>query len=102
MQLTKKLEGLFDRYQVKLRKGNSKVTHALYGSTVEINPVQFAVFETAIKALAVSWELSNWPQSDIEKFMQWQLSIAQRNGIELCGFSGKLTSEQAADDYRYC
>jgi hypothetical protein len=55
--LTKKLKGLMKRYGVKLRESPSQVTHLTYQRTKEVDPVAFAVFETAIKANTLAWML---------------------------------------------
>jgi hypothetical protein len=53
--VTKKIESILTRYGVRLRTGDQKVTHQVYGFTTVVTAEQFAVFEVALKSAFINW-----------------------------------------------
>ena len=114
---TSKLLGVFSRYHVTLRKKNSTVRHATYGTKTICTPVVFATFETIIKAnhlnhLAAK-TLNPEPSPNVifigSDPILWYSSIADRNGFALLKLDEGLTTadlvkviERTDEDSGYC
>jgi len=126
--MKKKYLPLFARYGVKQRETTSTVHHPYKGAT-EVNPLQFALYETAIKALDAHYQAlirtrfvpqtpsnvvnivvspkgtstpvaeSEWLAS-YENDRCWHRQIAEQDGFTLEDFT--LTANAAYADYRYC
>jgi hypothetical protein len=126
--MKKKYLPMFARYNVILRQTNATVYHPYRGS-IEVNPLQFALFETAIKAIdahyqalirtrfvpqsrantvniVVSPDGASTPGSDAdwlasyEKARRWHREIAERHSFALEELN--LAPEAAYADYGYC
>ena len=101
---TKKLETLFRRYEVDLRETDSTVVHAVTGSKTELDPMAFAVFETAIKAIYLADALHQRSESSD----RWYGRIAYYNDFLLPDpdsvpwTKSALRCKQATKDYYYC
>lgn len=79
IRLTKKLERALRRYSVSMRDENTIVEHAAYGRKTECDPITFAVFEGAIKAIYLVNAL-HCRDEEAERYYHW---LAHRNGFEL-------------------
>ena len=116
-KLTSKLLGVFSRYRVTLRKKNSTVRHATYGTKTICTPVVFAAFETIIKANHVNHlaarALNPEPPPNVIVIgsdpLIWYHSLADRNGFALLKLNEDLTRadlvkaiELTDADSRYC
>ena len=106
---TKKLETIFRRYDVELRKQNSTVVHALAGEKTDCDPLLFAVYEAAIKSSYLSYALQpSWPERRKTGHDRHYLKIAQEDGFDLPDPSEvpeknrERRGDQGAVDYRYC
>jgi hypothetical protein len=126
--MKKNYRPLFTRYTVELRETNSTVYHPYKGSK-ELTPLQFALFETAIKAIdahyqalirtnyvpkspantvniVVSLDGASNPDSEAEWLAsyeharRWHREIAERHGFTLEKLD--LPPEAAYADYLYC
>lgn len=101
MKATKKLDALLAKWKTARRETPSVVRHATNGIETQVDPLQFAVYETAIKAVYSSWQLSGMMTAVMR---QWYQSLARKDGITLPGRDdlGRISSQDAASDYRYC
>lgn len=128
-RMKKKYQQLFARYNVHLRQANSKVYHPAYHTWTEVTPLQFALYETAIKAIDAHYQAliriryvpqgaknvvnivispkgSSTPASDAEwlasyeRARQWHAEIAKQDNFEL--EEVKVSPDVAYADYRYC
>jgi len=106
---TKKLETIFRRYDVQLRKKTSTVFHAGNGEMTDCDPLLFAVYEAAIKTSYLSYALRpSYPRCCQGGHDRHYLKIAQNDGFDLPDPSEVLEKnrerrgEQGAADYRYC
>jgi hypothetical protein len=104
----KHLQELFARYNTKLRKRPSVVTHAAYGTRTKLTPLQFAVYETAIKANALAWRNAEGPlprfdstDTPVEDNAEWYEMIATKDGFKL-HYDPSISMEQANEDYYIC
>lgn len=101
---TKKLESLFRRYEVDLRESNSTVVHEVYGTKTGLDPIGFAVYETAIKAVYLANVLHQRNASS----ERWYGRIADNSGFLLPDpesvplNKATLRCKQATEDYYYC
>lgn len=105
MKQTKKLQKIFDRYNVGLRDENTIVTHQTYGRKTELNPLQFAVYETAIKSVYIANQTVHF---DVKRLF-WFQRICDDSDINLPYIEevtdldkAKAEAQQAASDYHYC
>ena len=127
--MKKKHLQLFSRYNVRLRQANSKVFHPAYKTWTEVTPLQFALYESAIKAIdahyqalirtryvpqatanmghiVISHEGASSPDSEAqwrasyEGHRRWHTEIANQDGFKLEAV--ELSPEVASADYRYC
>lgn len=87
---TKRLEALLEKYGVKLRTTESVVEHLTYRTKTTVPPLEFAVFEAAVKALDASWLAaagnagSLTVGSQVIRYdRQWHRHIATINGFAL-------------------
>jgi hypothetical protein len=99
MKMTKKLAAIFKKYKVALRDHDSEVYHPVYRTTTQIDPLQFAAYETAIKAQYVAWKSHPATQNHTDGFKR----IAFKDGFVLP--SGDFTQAdgiQASKDLGYC
>ena len=128
-RMKKKYQQLFDRYNVHLRNTKSKVYHPAHHTWTEVAPLQFALYETAIKAIDAHYQAlirigyvpkrarnvvnlvispmgSSTPDSDAEwlacheSSRQWHGEIAKRDGFQLVEV--EVSAEAAYADYCYC
>lgn len=101
---TKVLRNLLDRYGIKLRKGDTVVTHATYRRETQCDPLAFAVFELAMQALVNHY--SACLAGDIDprlidhtrKAIYWTLHICEQNDIEF-NERPDLSAKQTYADY---
>lgn len=109
MKLTKKLQKLLDKWQTNLRQTPQVVTHQGSGERAEISPLQFAVYETALKALSthyfVELRLRDNRHWAIETLVYYH-GVAGRNDIHLPWIDDKQITQKhcdsTANDYNYC
>ncbi len=84
MKITKKLQVLFNRWNVTLRKSNTDVTHAVYRTTRSITPQEFAVYELVMKASAAGMRLSpTYRKLEEAGHNAWYENLARRDGFAL-------------------
>lgn len=109
IRLTKKLETVFRRYDVELRKQNSTVVHAVTGETTDCDPLLFAVYEAAVKSEYLSNALHPmWPEACEAGFDRHYQSLAHANGFflpdpsEVPEKDREKRGMQGAADHYYC
>lgn len=109
MKITKRLQTVLDRYNVKLRVGHSQVRHMTTGKVTDCEPLAFAVFDAAIKAVYLSNALHpDWPKMCEAGHGRHYQAIAVSNGFPLPDPSGvsdnnrETIGRRAARDYQYC
>lgn len=107
VKLTKKLHALFRRWNTPIRKAASTVTHVLTKRRTEVDPVTFAAFETAIKAVyASNMAAKSMRDQGFDDYLQQLEShysyIAELHGFSLPAVDDKTDSRKCADDYHYC
>ena len=80
-----------------------------YGTTTEVTPLQFAVYETALKAIYAHWFVGLMLRPDLREAMEcyhYHHHIGSRNKIAMpCIKDEECTQEfcnAAAEDYHYC
>jgi len=103
------IESLFLKYRTRLRDKPTTVTHAVYGTSKELTPLQFAVYETAMKAHALNWR--NCPAKAMAHFdntttpaednAEWMDQLAGKDGIQLL-YDPSIDFEQAGRDHYAC
>jgi hypothetical protein len=98
---TKRLEALLKKYRVTLRTSNSVVEHQTYRTKTTVPPLEFAVFEAAVKAVDASWVAAQFGGHD----RQWNQHLAAINGFDLLdeitpGF--EATRDYAKDYHYFC
>ena len=98
---TKPLDAIFKRYGVVLRKANSTVEHAMNGCETMLTPIEFAVYESAIKALHCSYIAAGQLHPD---FARWHERIAKLGGFTLPteADEGIEAAKAYASDYHRC
>jgi hypothetical protein len=102
LKLTKKLETLFARWAVKVRTNPTTIRHMVYEKDITVEPLPFAVFETAVKAIAWSWEVAEGVDDNYKlQRWGWDSEIARRGVFSLVT-RANVSSQQATDDYHYC
>lgn len=116
-RIKKRYQQLFARYHVRLRQANSKVYHCLRPRATEVTPLQFALFETAVKAIDAHYQalirmryVPNMGSSTPDSADEWVASyestrelhgnIARRNGFTL--ENSQVSPEVAHANYLYC
>lgn len=106
---TKQLDKMLRRYDVTLRPQESVVRHVLTGKTTICDPLTFAVFEAAIKAIYLSNSLHPmWPELCEAGHNRHYQTIARLHGFDLPNAARvpkqhwQREGEQAAKDYHYC
>lgn len=106
---TKKLETIFRRYNVGLRKRNSTVVHVTTGETTDCDPLVFAVYEAAIKSVYLSNALHPlWATCCAAGHDRHYRRIARQDGFDLPDPSEvqeknrEKRGKQGAADYGYC
>jgi hypothetical protein len=108
MILTKRLQLILDKWKTRIREKAEIVEHETYGGKTIVDPLPFAVYETALKATYVNWQIYHKERENWSEFMGCQVYhqiIGDRNNISLpwieddWGHAEGLAAEQ---DYRYC
>ncbi|MBX9679728.1 MAG: hypothetical protein K2X38_13275 [Gemmataceae bacterium] len=121
---TKKAQALFAKYGTKLRDANTRVFHPVYQTWTECTPAQFAIYETAIKAIDAHYQalirtkyvprgsvlVLGQSNSDPDGEAEWLESyaetrahhkeIAERDGFALADL--EYEASEAYADYRTC
>jgi hypothetical protein len=109
MKLTKKLEVILKRWNTKIRREPSVVVHATSGRRTTVEPLAFAVYETAIKAVFalnqsmppqefvnVTWE------ENLAQERRWYGMIAAKDGFVLPEITPATDPDTCYADWTYC
>lgn len=110
MKLTRKMEDLFKKWKTTIRPDRQSVTHPTYKTTRLVDPVAFAVYETALKAnyahQFAGMALNNYRTDQLMGVMAHFQDMADPNDIGLPLIDDKdITQDyinQTAQDYDYC
>lgn len=105
IRLTKNLQLLLDRYGTKIRKTDSVVIHQVTREQSTLPPIEFAVYETGLKAIAALWATTDDDAGP--QFTSWNRGIAAKDGFldEMNVVLAQATadkSEQYRGDYYEC
>jgi hypothetical protein len=106
---TKKLDAVFRRCDVQLRKKTSTVVHAMTGKVTDCAPLIFAVYEAAIKSAYISNALHpSWPECCEAGHDRHYMKIAREGCFDLPDpvrvpeENREIRGKQGTADYRYC
>jgi hypothetical protein len=93
------LDAMFKRYAVVVRKTTTTIIHALYGTEHVLTPMEFAVYEAAIKAIHCGYLAAGETG-----FEAWHERIAQIGGFALPteAEEGIEAAKKYAGDYHSC
>jgi hypothetical protein len=109
MKLTRKLQSVLNRWNTAIRPQPSVVVHEVYGVNTTVEPLIFAVYETAIKAIYAleqtepPYKITNrtWGRHLAES-KQWYERIASKDGFELPEITADIQPKQCYSDWIYC
>jgi hypothetical protein len=109
MKLTKRLEAVLKRWNTGIRQTPSVVVHATCGRRTTVDPLTFAVYETAIKAIYAlnqsmpSQEFSNmtWEEHLLVE-RRWYGMIAVKDGFDVPEVTSATDPETCYSDWIFC
>lgn len=107
-KITKRMEGILKRYAVTFRDGEQTVRHKTYGFETVVDPVAFAIYEAALKANHIAFQIYFRVTGRVQEAMQshaWYSELCEANGFELPALEddwGREEGARASEDFRYC
>jgi hypothetical protein len=109
LKLSKKLQGVLHRWNTTIRPQPSVVVHEVYAISTTVEPLMFAVYETAIKAIYAlkqtepPYELTDktW-ETHLAESKQWYERIASQDGFELPEITADIDRKKCYTDWILC
>lgn len=108
IKMTKKLQGYFDKYEVKLRDEPQAVLHEMKKTTCTVTPLQFGVYELALKAIALANYCANPMDYTFSGQGDWYATLFENSRIlgpeypHDSHINNRRIIESHSDVYRYC
>ena len=109
MKMTKRLADCLRRWGTVVRERPTVVTHLVYGTTTEVDPLTFAVYETCIKAVYACNQSSplveladcSWREF-LEQGKRHYAAVAAKDGFRLPAITADTDPNRCHADYAYC